>query len=328
MTRSRRSALAFVVIAGAGLATAAAATAQPWDRSEVPGRLVGVSVEVEGRMAPLYAATDGSGRFYLEAREGARYATTVTNRSGERLGAAVVVDGLNAISGQRESGPGRMYILGPWEETTVRGWRTSLSEVQRFTFVDERASYAARSGKASGKMGWIEVNVYRERRPLVSRPWLRDWPGRPSPADPRSREEASRNREEASRSADAPPPSADGTPPATAAPDGAPAEPAGRGDTAGKAAPSLEAERRYAPPADREADGRSYPGTGWGPRTDDPAVVVDFNPEPTPAECVTLRYEYARALRALGVLPRPWWGRDRLRERDRGQDGFAPPPAW
>jgi hypothetical protein len=225
-----------------------------------------------------------------------------------------VVDGLNAISGQREAGPGRMYILGPWEETTVRGWRTSLSEVQRFTFVDERASYAARSGKANGKMGWIEVNVYREHRPVVSRPWLRDWSGRPSPAEPRSREEAS-------RSADAPPPAA-------AAPEGAPVDPAGRGDTAGKAAPGLEAERRYAPPADHEADGRSYPGTGWGPRTDDPAVVVDFNAEPTPAECVTLRYEYARALRALGVLPRPWWGRDRLRERDRGQDGFAPPPAW
>jgi hypothetical protein len=38
-----------------------------------------------------------------------------------------------------------------------------------------------------------------------------------------------------------------------------------------------------------------------------------------------LRYEYAPALRALGILPRPWWGRDRLRERDRGE-GFAKPP--
>src|SRR5262249_18676918 len=230
MTRSRRSVLTFIVIVGGGLATAVPATAQPWDRSEAPGRLVGVSVEVEGRMAPLYTAADGSGRFYLEAREGARYAITVANRTGERLGAAVVVDGLNAISGQRESGAGRMYILGPWEETTVRGWRTSLSEVQRFTFVDERGSYAVRSGKANGKMGWIEVNVYRERRPVVSRPWLRDWAGRPSPSEPRSREEASR--------------SADGAPPAAAAPEAAPADPGSRGDTAGKAAPELEAARR------------------------------------------------------------------------------------
>jgi hypothetical protein len=112
------------------------------------------------------------------------------NRTGERLGAAVVVDGLNAISGEREAGPGRLYILGPWEETTVRGWRTSLSDVRRFTFVDERGSYASRSGKANGKMGWIEVNVYRERRRYVGRPWLRDWAGRPDAVDRSGREES------------------------------------------------------------------------------------------------------------------------------------------
>ena len=45
------------------------------------------------------------------------------------------------------------------------------------------------------------------------------------------------------------------------------------------------------------------------------------------AERVTLRYEYASALRALGILPAPWWARDRLRERD-GGTGFAKPPRW
>jgi hypothetical protein len=56
--------------------------------------------------------------------------------------------------------------------------------------------------------------------------------------------------------------------------------------------------------------------------------VVSFNPEPTPAERVTLRYEYASALRALGILPRQWWARDRLRERERGEAGFAKPPIY
>jgi hypothetical protein len=292
-----------------GLALAASpAQAQWWgDRTEAPGSLVGVSVEVEGRTAPLYAAPDGSGRWYLEARQGGHYAITVSNRSGERLGAAVVVDGLNAISGQRESGPGRMYILGPWEETTIRGWRTSLAEVQRFTFVDERASYAARSGNANGKMGWIEVNVYRERRRQVDRPWLRDWAGRPEAGDAPS------------ASARAP----EGAPAAPEA--AAPADGDGRADGVAKSAPSLEAHRRSAPPSGSN-EGDSFPGTGWGPRTDDPAVVVRFDAEPGPVECVTLRYEYAGALRALGVLPRPWWGRDRLHDRDRGVDGFAKPP--
>ena len=80
------------------------------------------------------------------------------------MGVVLTVDGLNAISGERDTGRGRMYVLDPWQRTTVQGWRTSLQEVRQFTFVDERASYAARSGKANEKMGWIEIAAYRERR--------------------------------------------------------------------------------------------------------------------------------------------------------------------
>ncbi len=57
-------------------------------------------------------------------------------------------------------------------------------------------------------------------------------------------------------------------------------------------------------------------------------MVVSFEPESAPAERLTLRYEYRGALVDLGILPRPWYGRDRLRERERGVDGFAKPPAW
>jgi hypothetical protein len=274
--------------------------AQTW---EAPGSLVGVSVEVEGRSAPLYAAVDGSGRFYVEARAGARYAIRLASRTRERVGVLVTVDGLNVVSGERvadlSSRPsgtaGRLYVLDPWGETTIRGWRTSLDDVRRFTFVDERASYAARSGKSNSKMGWIEVAVFRERRPYV---WERPYDTVTEP-----REEA-RDRSDY----DAP------------------------GTDAGAAAPSGSDERklRSAPPLAAEAaPERSYPGTGWGGRVDDRAVVVDFEPETTPTERHTLRYEYARALQALGVMPRyypPY--RDRLSERDRGEGGFVRPPAW
>jgi len=57
-------------------------------------------------------------------------------------------------------------------------------------------------------------------------------------------------------------------------------------------------------------------------------VVVSFEPESVPADRITLRYEYRSALLALGVLPRPWPPRDRLRERERGDAGFAKPPGW
>jgi hypothetical protein len=71
--------------------------------------------------------------------------------------------------------------------------------------------------------------------------------------------------------------------------------------------------------------GGAYPGTGWGSQAWDPATVVRFDAQPRPADTITVRYEYAPALRALGLLPP--WDRDRLHERERG-DGFARPPAW
>lgn len=265
--------------------------------SREAGSLVGVSLSVGGRSTPLLAARDGSGRFYVEAREGQAYEVTLTNRTGERLGVALVVDGLNAISGQRQpaSVPGRMYVLAPWEDTTVRGWRSSLSDVRRFTFVDERSSYAARSDKANSKMGWIEVVVFREQRHAVARPYPIPYSPYDDRADARdgAREEAPGRRAQA--------------PPAAAQPEA-------------KARDEAESARGLG-----YSESRSYPGTGWGQRQYDPVEVVSFDPQPRPADSVTLRYEYAPALRALGLLPPQWWARDRLQERE---GGFAPPPRW
>jgi hypothetical protein len=261
------------------------------------GSLVSVNLEVNGRSAPLYPAPDGSGRYYLEAWRGARYVVRLANRTGERLGVLLTVDGLNAISGERAPTgrpPGRMYVLYPWDETVVQGWRTSLEDVRQFTFVDEERSYASRSGKASGRLGWIEVEVYRERR-SVARPW----PYWPAPYSPPYSEDAPR--EEGRRD-----------------------EPEMKDDNDAKARDGIVGRGTAPPPASAP----SYPGTGWGPRAEDPVRVVSFDPEGAPAERVTLRYEYAAALRALGILPRSWWTRDRLRERERGQEGFARPPVY
>ena len=244
------------------------------------GSLIDVAVEVAGRPVRLYDAVDGSGRLYFEAKEGSPYTLRLTSRTHERLGAVIVVDGLNVISGERETigrgSPGRMYILAPWGQVDVRGWRTSLEQVRQFTFVDEKASYAARSDKANARMGWIEVAAYRDRNPPRIGALRREKPAAEAESAP---------------SADA-------------------------------AAPSAETKSA------RGAAAASHPGTGWGGATHDPAIEVRFDAAATPAERIVLRYEYAPALRALGVMPPVRCGtRDRLQERERGE-GFAPAPRW
>jgi hypothetical protein len=317
-----RPSLVATVLGAAGVLAAVPACAHSpyW---ESPGSLVSVSVEVEGRSVPLYPAPDGSGRFYLEAREGERYAVTIGNHTHERLGVVLTVDGLNAISGDRErapwagSRPGpRMYILDAWDSASVKGWRTSLDDIRRFTFVDERASYAARSGKANSRMGWIEVAVYRERpRPYVYRP---DPVYRTDPYEGRGGAE-----EAGERSADASeaPAKKDGDTEADRS------QKTARGDGRDRPSARNEGPVLKGPPATVPPAG-GYPGTGWGARQTDPAMLVDFEPEASPAEKVALRYEYASALRALGILPAPGWARDRLRERESGDAGFAKPPRW
>ena len=215
----------------------------------------------------------------------------LANRTGERIGVVLTVDGLNAISGERDTGRGRMYVLDPWQRTTVRGWRTSLREVRQFTFVDEAASYAARSGKANEKMGWIEIAVYRERaavRPV-------------GPRRPSCRRGPSRSRSDG------------GSRP-------------GRG-TGGARLRLGRRQGACAAPCSGGARARVVSrARAGGPRARPRRARRASIPRPHPSERITLRYEYRPALVALGVLPRRVPPRDRLWEREHAEPGFAQPP--
>jgi hypothetical protein len=105
-------------------------------------------------------------------------------------------------------------------------------------------------------------------------------------------------------------------------------------DKAGNEAPQAGGRREGAAPESRAQgdvapapSAENFPGTGWGSRQDDPVQLTTFIAEPYAADQITLRYEYASGLRALGILP--WRARqDRLSERDLGTVGFAQAPRW
>src|SRR4029077_10482385 len=99
---------------------------------------------VDGSTAPLYSKNGAWDRHYVQAFRGRNYSLVVRNNTGRRVGVLIAVDGLNVVNGRRSnlSNDEAMYVLDPYEQSTIRGWRTSLNDVRRFVFVDEERSYA------------------------------------------------------------------------------------------------------------------------------------------------------------------------------------------
>lgn len=265
------------------------------------GKIVDVQVRVDGQGAPLYFAPGKNDRRYFQAFEGRNYSLVLRNNTGRRVAALIAVDGLNVVSGEisKLNPSEQMYVLAPWQTMTIRGWRTNLDEIRRFVFVDEKRSYAQRTGQSNRDMGWIRVLAFNEQQPRHAwgkvRSGYRD--SGPTAQDLREREvqPAPQSKENA-------------TPPPTAT------------------APSPESKRSQAAPqeSDNLARGESnFPGTGWGDRRQDPVRRVEFTAERWATDHLVFRYEYASGLRALGIHLAPY--DDRLADRD---GGFAKPPRW
>jgi hypothetical protein len=103
---------------------------------------------------------------YLEARNGEKYGIIIRNRTSERVGVVIAVDGRNIISG-KQSNLGNnemMYIVNAWEATRLDGWRTSQDQVHRFFFTDAVDSYTVRTFADSSALGVIAVAAYKEKQ--------------------------------------------------------------------------------------------------------------------------------------------------------------------
>lgn len=170
-TQGIRSALNALVVGmvAFGLTSAAAVHAQTRD-FQADGRLVDVGIKVAGRTAPLFINGRDWSRYYFQAFEGQNYSLVIRNNTGRRIGVLIAVDGLNVVNGEktRLSSGEPMYVLSPWSSAEIAGWRTSLSSIRKFVFVDEERSYAERTGQANGDMGWVRVLAFDENVPQQS----------------------------------------------------------------------------------------------------------------------------------------------------------------
>jgi hypothetical protein len=104
-----------------------------------------------------------AGRDYIAGQPGHRFSVSMQNLTGERVMAVLSVDGVNAISGQTASASQAGYVLEPWQQVEIRGWRKSTSDIAEFYFTDLPDSYAARTGRPQN-VGVVGVAAFRERR--------------------------------------------------------------------------------------------------------------------------------------------------------------------
>lgn len=114
-----------------------------------------------GEVLPTYVA---NGRYYVQGSAGERYTIRVSNPTPRRVEAIVSVDGLDAIDGESGDLRKRGYIVPPYGEVNIEGFRTSLSDVATFRFSSVDGSYAGLKGKARN-VGVIAVALFEEREP-------------------------------------------------------------------------------------------------------------------------------------------------------------------
>ncbi len=125
-----------------------------------------------GQLLPLYRH---DGRLYVAGEPRHEYELRIHNRSGGRLLAVSSVDGVNVLSGETAAPDQGGYVLDPYGNLSIAGWRKSLQRVAAFYFTALPDSYAARTGRPDD-VGVIGVALFREKAWCCARaePYARD----------------------------------------------------------------------------------------------------------------------------------------------------------
>jgi hypothetical protein len=130
------------------LALAVLSAAPAAASNEVPARWGAYRLELvdeSGRILPTWSH---HGRTYTLGRKGERYLVRVRNQSARRAEVVVSVDGRDVVDGRPASFEKRGYLVEPWSEVTIDGYRLSDAAVAAFRFSSVSESYAGRLGDA------------------------------------------------------------------------------------------------------------------------------------------------------------------------------------
>ena len=120
-----------------------------------------LKVLVNGRSIPKYH--DREGNIWVEARYGTRYSIEVKNDTWKRALAVISVDGLNVVNGKRkEPSISTGYVISPYNNVIVKGWRIGSDQVKEFYFTTPQDSYSNKLGADKKNIGVIGCFIYEE----------------------------------------------------------------------------------------------------------------------------------------------------------------------
>ncbi len=276
-----------------------------------------------GETLPTYALKD---RFYVQGNANERYIIRVTNPTANRIEAVVSVDGLDVVDGENGDVRKRGYVVPPYGETRIEGFRTSQADVATFRFSAVSDSYAGKKGKARN-VGVIAVALFEEQAaaqiiaPEIVQPNYRppyDYeadvdasrgaPSRPTAQNSKQAGKAgyaAADRAQPRRDA----PNTTATAPSTPPPSPRGGSPAGaRVKAFGDDAEASGAGEGTYQPAPRNVEQQSRPGLGteFGEQRTSAATFTRFvRAAGRPVAIAELRYNDAAGLTALGILVSP-----------------------
>ena len=113
----------------------------------------------EGRQLPVYWH---EGRAYVVGKPGNEYAVRIRNRQREDVLGVISVDGVNVITGESAVAQQSGYVLAPYRQFDISGWRKNMASTAAFYFTSLPDSYAARTGRPDN-VGVIGVALYSKK---------------------------------------------------------------------------------------------------------------------------------------------------------------------
>ena len=101
------------------------------------------------------------GEIWIEGKKDSEYVIKVHNNSPDRVLAVLGVDGVSVMDGKPASFTGPGYIISPWGQLDVPGWRLDNSSVAKFKFGSPQESYATSKGQENS-VGVIGCAIFKE----------------------------------------------------------------------------------------------------------------------------------------------------------------------